>query len=500
MKILKLLFLLSMLAAAARGEIFTDVVKLDDATILKNGDGSKVEVSVKLPKTKILAFGAIVVFGEIENADANSSVSLTASIGGKEAAAKTISPKNGPTGAMFVATFPLREATRKCRESAEIKIEMRGSGQARFKVREVGIKAAVGTKYFRNISYLRPIFSGDEMTMESVFPLGCEDPSKPAKAKLLFAPTEILEAYTLASGKKVELQRDKDFKISGDTIEFLPNSNVKIIPYKRMFAKTREELLPYCKPFYFAQIKKYAFFSEGGWFHEHMVYISYKHAATNKKVGEKFDGEKLPRTLKFFKNKKPIRISLYGDSIASGANASALSMAIPYAPSWGDFIAQEISKYYKMPVVFLNRALGGTTSTWGAREAEILVCPDKPDLAIIAFGMNDRIAPEQYAKNIAAIMAKIKKANPEAEFILVSPMSANPDWHEFKMHDEYAKVLREMEADGAVLADVRSVHKMLLAKKRFIDMTGNNVNHPNDFMIRVYAQTILQKLIPAMSK
>ena len=500
MKILKLLFLLSVSAAAAWGGIFADLVKIDGEKVLQNGDGSNVKATVKLPKTKVLSFASIVVLGEIENAGANSSVSLTASIDGKEAAAKTLLPRNGKMGAVFVATFPIREAMRKCRESAEIKIEMRGSGQARFKVQKVGIKAAVDTKYFRNVSYLRPIFSGDEMTMESVFPLGCEDASKPAKAKLLFAPTEILEAYTLASGKKVDLQKGKDFKISGDTIEFLPDSNIEIVPYKRMFAKTKEELLPYCKPFYFAQIKKYAFFTEGSWFHEHMVYISYKHAATNKKAGEKFDGEKLPRTLKFFKNKKPLKISLYGDSIASGANASGLTMTMPYAPSWGNFIAQEISKYYKIPVVFLNRALGGTTSAWGAREAESLVSPDKPDLAIIAFGMNDRIAPEEYGKNIASIMEKIKKANPAAEFILVAPMSANPGWHHFEMHDGYVGALKKLEREGVAAADVRSVHKLLLGKKRFIDMTGNNVNHPNDFMIRVYAQTILQKLIPAMSK
>ena len=34
----------------------------------------------------------------------------------------------------------------------------------------------------------------------------------------------------------------------------------------------------------------------------------------------------------------------------------------------------------------------------------------------------------------------------------------------------------------------------LLEKKRFFDMTGNNVNHPNDFLASVYAQTILKIL------
>ena len=68
------------------------------------------------------------------------------------------------------------------------------------------------------------------------------------------------------------------------------------------------------------------------------------------------------------------------------------------------------------------------------------------------------------------------------------------------MHDEYAEVLADMQTKGIAFADVRKVHKFMLQHKRFIDMTGNNVNHPNDFLIRIYAQTVLQKLVPSMSK
>ena len=57
-----------------------------------------------------------------------------------------------------------------------------------------------------------------------------------------------------------------------------------------------------------------------------------------------------------------------------------------------------------------------------------------------------------------------------------------------------------MVKQGIALADVRSIHKRLLEKKRFIDMTGNNVNHPNDFLIRVYAQYLLKNLIFTVSK
>ena len=43
---------------------------------------------------------------------------------------------------------------------------------------------------------------------------------------------------------------------------------------------------------------------------------------------------------------------------------------------------------------------------------------------------------------------------------------------------------------GVVLADVTSMWQDLLKRKSFHDLTGNGVNHPNDFGHRVYAQVI----------
>ena len=40
-----------------------------------------------------------------------------------------------------------------------------------------------------------------------------------------------------------------------------------------------------------------------------------------------------------------------------------------------------------------------------------------------------------------------------------------------------------------------SVSKAVLQHKDFVDYTGNNINHPNDFMVRLYAQTFVQTLV-----
>ena len=46
------------------------------------------------------------------------------------------------------------------------------------------------------------------------------------------------------------------------------------------------------------------------------------------------------------------------------------------------------------------------------------------------------------------------------------------------------------------VANLTQLHRDILATgKRYRDMTGNNINHPNDFIARAYAQVILKTLV-----
>ena len=67
---------------------------------------------------------------------------------------------------------------------------------------------------------------------------------------------------------------------------------------------------------------------------------------------------------------------------------------------------------------------------------------------------------------------------------------------------EYESVLYELEQKGTlggeggtIVANMTKTHQELLKKKRFFDMTANNVNHPNDFLVRAQAQNVLSLLI-----
>lgn len=58
----------------------------------------------------------------------------------------------------------------------------------------------------------------------------------------------------------------------------------------------------------------------------------------------------------------------------------------------------------------------------------------------------------------------------------------------WRYQSEYGTVLKGFQGTGVAVTEFGSMHKCLLEKKRFIDMTGNNVNHPNDFLIRCHAK------------
>ena len=55
-------------------------------------------------------------------------------------------------------------------------------------------------------------------------------------------------------------------------------------------------------------------------------------------------------------------------------------------------------------------------------------------------------------------------------------------------------MLANCEREGVAVVNMTAMHQSLLSRKRYEDMTGNNVNHPNDYLARVYAQTLFATL------
>jgi hypothetical protein len=91
----------------------------------------------------------------------------------------------------------------------------------------------------------------------------------------------------------------------------------------------------------------------------------------------------------------------------------------------------------------------------------------------------------------------IRAGSPETEFMLVATMLGNAEWGmPMEQFPLYRDALKELCGPGIVLADLTSVWEELLKRKSFYDLTGNGVNHPNDFGHAIYAQVITALLVP----
>lgn len=48
---------------------------------------------------------------------------------------------------------------------------------------------------------------------------------------------------------------------------------------------------------------------------------------------------------------------------------------------------------------------------------------------------------------------------------------------------------------GVVSIDIYNLHSYMLKSKNYVDLSGNNINHPNDYMIRVHAMQLMAALV-----
>jgi hypothetical protein len=112
--------------------------------------------------------------------------------------------------------------------------------------------------------------------------------------------------------------------------------------------------------------------------------------------------------------------------------------------------------------------------------------------------MNDvgRRDPKWFAGQLSELLKRIKEYDTDCEVIIVSPMLGNPEWVHTprEMFDLYRDEMKNFVGEGVAFADVTAVWSLYNENKHFLDMTGNGLNHPNDYGHRVYAQGVLSCL------
>ena len=229
-------------------------------------------------------------------------------------------------------------------------------------------------------------------------------------------------------------------------------------------------------------------------------------------------GDRLPKTIKKLADGKDVRVLFYGDSIFSGCDASSMYNREPYMPYMHQLVQEGLQSAASGKVTVDNIAVGG----WSVQNGyEALVGPlrdqegkeiagsDKSgciqsyDLLIMSFGMNDMNVPDAkrvFTDYTTGIIDRIKAQSPDIEVLLVSCMNPNPrvGWN-VNQHN-HAAWFEDIAASapycaGTAVVDFYSAHSSILKHKSFASTTGNNINHPNDWLIRAYAHNILAALI-----
>ncbi len=341
-----------------------------------------------------------------------------------------------------------------------------------------------------------PFWLSETMEGESVLFMA-DDTAAVPKATLLFQPTKVLSVCN-ASGTTTYTE--------GIDYLWKPGSREITLPQGSRIVHTTSRYLR--RP---AKSQRYSlshrdgngeiFFGATHEYHDLQTVVTYTHKpGVWKEPMPAFAGEQLPGTLKKLQGKQPLAIALLGDSISTGCNASGWAKVAPFQPPFQDLLVTNLKATYGADVSLKNFAVGGTNTVWGVKQIPSLI-EAKPDLVILAFGMNDvhGLTAAEYQTNIQTMIQSVRRDLPKAEFILIASMLGNPDWAALRMErfPQYRDALAQLVGPGAAMADMTGIWTELHKHKRDWDLTGNGVNHPNDFGHRIYAQVLSTLLIPS---
>ena len=353
-------------------------------------------------------------------------------------------------------------------------------------------------KLYDLAEYLAPVWKTNFIRNETVMFLGEED-----SAPLLSTPDGEVSVKnyfldkTYVEGKDYKIENGVIYRLKGGDIPYIRVEDYYLTDPGKYSIGVDMDKIPYK-----FDSPRYLAYGEEDTFTKFQIAVSYTHKDVWK--GRTPTGKKL-RFRGFFDKLaagERINVTFYGDSITTGCNSSGTDMGgnvPPYMDSFPVMMCEHLTKNLSADISYANVAVGGWDTRQGLLAFDERVLPTAPDLLILGFGMNDLHTPlDEYKDMIEEMMLRLRKQNPKAEVMLVATM-----WP----HTESTWVLNQirtlpklLELEGqypfASVADMTTMHEDILATgKRYRDMTGNNINHPNDFMARVYAQVLLATLL-----
>ncbi len=357
-------------------------------------------------------------------------------------------------------------------------------------------------------AYLKPYWSTDMIYNETVVFIG-----ETGSAKLMYTPTEVnsVRNYFLTT----TYVEGVDYEIEGNVIRRLQGSSM---PYWRLEDYYLDapnwdvvQLLANKSNIEFdlGDGDKYLpYYDNDTTFTGRQVAVTYRHNDTYSGQVPMGQSNKLKNFVTKVKNGKPVKIMYYGDSCAVDCNASGTiygGYVSPYMPGSGGIVKYYIENKYGTYVNYENRAVGGwllqdcIDHYYDAQENSPQRIPGKNlDLMVLRIGGNDGGTTEaNYKAQLNTLINMYFTDYPNAELIIQTPDLANEEVmgtpYNVQYIDDWSKAVVEESPHKSkiAIADVQAFNEWLRTKKKSKNWLANNINHPNDFMLRAYAQHVL---------
>lgn len=185
---------------------------------------------------------------------------------------------------------------------------------------------------------------------------------------------------------------------------------------------------------------------------------------------------------------REVCVAFIGGSVTVGQGASDEETT-----SWRALTCRYFrEKYPHVPFRFVNAAVGGTNSTYGAFRFRRDVLDGGPvDLLFVEFGVNDGHIRTESVRAMEGIVRQAKKANPKVDIVFV--------------YTAHRDAVERFRSDGSLTENVRSheevaayygvpsvnfnsqISRLLTAGAFDWDAFSADVVHPNDFGFSLYA-------------
>ena len=264
---------------------------------------------------------------------------------------------------------------------------------------------------------------------------------------------------------------------------------------------------------------------------EYQIFVTYRFRQSEYTGPvQSYQGDKLPLLEKKIRKGEPIRMLLLGDSISCGGCSSTNLNSEPFLKDWYNLFADAVARKSGASVHMDNSySVGGQISDWSLgssgemhgsvnlNRAQAAVLKENPDLVLIGWGMNDGTwhdNPATLRENILKIIDSITfVSDRQLEFIVIGTCMPNDNGACYVMDNgvrkplyghqpTYSASLKEMcdELDHVAFVDAGEIHRYAIGNKKYEDMTVNDVNHPNDFVIRMYAMNLASAVLKDFGK